>query len=158
MAAGTCAYCGCDDEHGCTPIPCGWTDETRELCTTCKGAETIAEKIVEVFRRVAEAGSSRRLQLISAAWADLTFEHKQLLVMTCRATVEAVSESLLEGMEQDAVLATLELTAIGQFLMEKFPNDVSGNEPVSDIVFRLLAPSIGGRIVVPTSADVKALS
>jgi len=41
--AGTCQYCGCEDEHGCEE-GCSWVDRKRTVCTSCVAeAETEAK-------------------------------------------------------------------------------------------------------------------
>lgn len=148
----TCMYCGCDDAHACEG-GCSWADDDqqRAICSQCWCAEDVALKLVEVLGLLAVA-NGRRPPIVSLerkSWTELEFTQQQLLVMTSRAVVDALRAQLLEGLEEDAAIAELELTTIAKFLLEKCPDQVDGEPSLSAVVIKLLEPHVGARIVLP---------
>ena len=144
MIAGTCQYCGCTEEAGCT-VGCAWTDDTQTLCTACLSAEQLAEMFVRILT---DAKKSARppIQLVTAAWSALTFEQKQLLVMTVRAITEQITRHVATDLLNDSREDLLELDAIASFLLGA--GELKENESISVTVQRLLAPHVGRRVVL----------
>jgi hypothetical protein len=147
MTPDTCRFCSCSNETPCAG-GCAWTDETRTVCSQCQAAVDVAEKLIAVLGQVITRQMPKR-RLALPTWADLELPEQQLLVMACRATVDAIQEALLEGMTVDAVSAGIELNALEGYLLERYPEELQTDEPTSAIVMRLLEPHVGARIVVP---------
>lgn len=150
MIAGTCRYCVCTDAVGCE-AGCSWTDDTQTLCSLCQDAEDLAQKVVDLFGRV---GPMLRppAALPAPAWADLIFEQQQVLVMAHRRIVEATRETLIEEVSEDAIGAMVACRSLAKFLTSHCPQHLEGDEPIEDVVIRLLEPHVGSRIVMPGSA------
>lgn len=144
---GLCTFCGCSDTNGCEG-GCAWANEDHTLCSYCAAAIQIAQRLVEIFGKVAPRARPP-IALPAPSWDDLILDQQQLLVMACRRTVEAFKESLLEEMTADGIGAMLELHRIGDFLAASCPEEIREDETRSEAVARLLGPHVGSRIVLP---------
>lgn len=141
MSAGTCRMCECTEEQACAG-GCRWVDESRTLCSACDKASEIAAPIVAIVGTVLQ----RQKRKTAARWDLLTAAEQQLVVMSCRGFIEGIAALLTE----DAVAASVELGDLAHFLEQEFPEDTRDQEEtVSGVVKRLLAPRVGGRIVLP---------
>jgi uncharacterized protein with PhoU and TrkA domain len=149
--SGLCRYCSCRDETPCEG-GCAWVDADQTLCSVCFAAAEIAEHVVTVLGRVLTMKQHlKQTGSVAVSWDELEVKDRRLLVMACRATVEAIREGLAVAIGADAVAATVELTTITDFLLDTCPEqvDLAADESVSAIVMRLLEPHVGHRIVVP---------
>ena len=150
MSADTCRYCDCQEFAPCEG-GCAWANEDRTICSSCQAAVDIASELVKILGAVA-TNPKAGIRLATAKWELLPLAQQRLLVMTTRATVEGIREALLEGLGTDAVAAGVELNVIGDFLLERCPDQVGEEDSVSAVVLRLLDPHVGSRIVLPDGA------
>lgn len=138
--AGTCRICGCTDEAACEG-GCSWADAAQTLCSLCLEAALIATQFVDVI------GAVMATRKLPPTWKALSAAQQQLLVMTCRATAEAIQEGLQEGFDSGPAQ---ELAAIVEFL-QSHQVTAPDAESISATVIRLLQPHIGSRIILPRS-------
>lgn len=146
FAPGTCRVCSCTDANACEG-GCSWADDAQTICTLCLDASELAAKVLGILGQL---GPRMRPPIVlpSPAWPDLTFEQQQLLTMAHRRIVEANREMLLEEISQDAINAMISQRAIVQFLAEHCPQHLVADEPVDELVIRLLEPHVGSRVVL----------
>lgn len=69
--------------------------------------------------------------------------------MACRRIAEATREALIDELSEDAVGAIVAVNSLAQFLTERCPQGLTADEPIPDVVIRLLTPHVGSRIVLP---------
>ena len=149
MTLGSCRYCGCEEDAAC-PGGCAWTDAMQTLCTTCLEAEVLAEQVVRVVGFAADVARPRiNLVDATAGWVALTPDQKQLLVMTVRAIVERLHQTIAGELETEVRSALIELDEIAGFLQEACPEALRPDESISVLVRRLLKPHVGSRLVLP---------
>jgi len=145
--AGTCRYCGCTEAAGCVG-GCSWEDATQTLCSICAAAAKTATELVQILGVVLTKHIGATVAFTD--WAQFTEDQQRLLVMTCRATVDAIRDGLMQALGEDAVESQMEVTVLTRFLMYRCPEELHHeDEGLSDVIIRLLEPHVGSRIVVP---------
>lgn len=144
LQPGTCRYCHCEDDTPCAG-GCAWTDDRQTQCTACLEAETLAEMCVRVLS-VAAAEGKRPIPLVTSAWLSLSFDQKQLLVMTVKQITERLTQSIVGEIEEATRDGLIELDTIAGFLAESRAEDLVEGESISETVCRLLGKS---RIIFP---------
>jgi hypothetical protein len=143
----TCIYCGCSEAEACEG-GCAWADETQTVCSICASAAQTAAELVKILGVVLTKHVGATVAF--AEWDQFATEQQRLLVMTCRATVDAIRDGLLQALGEDAVEAQMEVAVLARFLLARCPEELQEeNEGLSDVVIRLLEPHIGSRIVLP---------
>lgn len=144
-----CVYCLCTDTTPCQG-GCSWVEDPagRAICSSCADSEDVAKKVVELF-----GGLGPRMrppaELPSPAWADLTFDQQQLLVIAHKRLIEAACAEMADELNDQATGALVAVTNIVRFIHERAPQHLQGDEPIDDVVMTLLAPQLGSRIVLP---------
>lgn len=150
ITLGVCRFCGCSETQPCDG-GCSWSGDDQTLCSSCAAAVDLASDFVRILG-VVTATPKAGLHRITATWSALSLAQQQLLVMTCRATTDAIQQALLEALDvipDDAVTASIELSILTRFLLDRLPQAIGEDESVSEVVIRLLEPHIGSRIVLP---------
>lgn len=146
MTPGTCRFCSCQEDTPCSG-GCAWTDDTRTLCTVCLSAATVAMQLVKILGAV-ERNPHAPVRIVCKRWDDLTLASQQVLVMVCRAYLEAVQQHLKEEQTEEAVEAFEEIRTVAAFFMERCPDELREGETFSATLIRLLEPHVGKRVVL----------
>lgn len=142
-----CQYCRCTEAQACDG-GCAWANPEETICTLCASAAETASELVRVLGAVVDQAKVG-MSLAFLVWEQLTLEQQRVMVMTCRATVDAIRQALLETMAEEVLEANAEITLIANFLTEKCRPQLDEEETVSANVIRLLEPHVGSRIVLP---------
>ena len=145
MAAGTCRFCGCTDAAACGE-GCSWVDETQELCSVCQPAAHAAAVFLEVLARMPRP--LRAAEGVDDRFDRLRMADQQMLVMTCRLAIESAL-----GLFDDGVGAMLEMSRLGDYLVDQFPDRVSTASGAPSPV-ELAIALLGDRATVTQERDL----
>lgn len=135
MIAGTCKFCGCQENAPCE-FGCGWADDDQTLCTQCEYSATVARELVKILGIINTPKAALRIS--TARFELLDHESQRVLVMTIRATVEGIRTSVAEVLTTDAVEAVVEMNAIAGAVLEFCPTELGEDDQLSDVVRRVL--------------------
>ena len=99
------------------------------------------------------AGLATKAPQEAKDWAQLPAEHRTMLVMAFRMLCDGVRDHMFAALGPEATSAAVELSELAGYLYTEHPEDMAkadaANEPVVDVIKRLLKSTAKSRIITP---------